>query len=86
LHTSFNDFINRLRVEYACKLLNDAGVKDLPLQTIWRRSGFATRSAFYEAFKKHCGKTPSAFRKISDKEETLPVNPINDQSENHNNN
>ena len=75
LHTNFNGYINRLRVEYACKLLNNASVKDLPVQTIWRRVGFATRSTFYEAFKKHSSKTPSAFRESSEKEENLTVTP-----------
>jgi YesN/AraC family two-component response regulator len=62
-HLNFNDYINRLRVEYACQLLNDNNAKNLPLQNIWHKAGFATRSTFYEAFRKHSGTTPSAFRK-----------------------
>lgn len=64
---NFNDYINHLRVEYACQLLNDDSVKNLPLQNIWHIVGFATRSTFYAAFKKHSGSTPSAFSKTSQK-------------------
>jgi YesN/AraC family two-component response regulator len=66
-HLNFNDYINRLRVGYACQLLNDNNAKSLPLQNIWRMVGFSTRSTFYEAFKKHSGATPSAFRKTPEK-------------------
>jgi len=72
-HLNFNDYINRLRVEYACRLLNDDNAKNLPLQNIWHKAGFATRSTFYEAFKKHSGATPSAFRKTPEKNENHQV-------------
>jgi YesN/AraC family two-component response regulator len=72
-HLNFNDYINRLRVEYACQLLNDDNAKNLPLQKIWHKAGFATRSTFYEAFRKHSGATPSAFRKTPEKNENHQV-------------
>jgi len=72
-HLNFNDYINRLRVEYACRLLNDDNAKNLPLQNIWHKAGFATRCTFYEAFKKHSGATPSAFRKTPEKNENHQV-------------
>ncbi len=72
-HLNFNDYINRLRVEYACQLLNDENAKNLPLQNIWHLAGFATRSTFYEAFRKHSGATPSAFRKTPEKNENHQV-------------
>jgi len=72
-HLNFNDYINRLRVEYACQLLNDDNAKNLPLQNIWHKAGFATRSTFYEAFRKHSGATPSAFRKTPEKNENHQV-------------
>jgi AraC-like DNA-binding protein len=60
-------------VEYACQLLNDDNAKNLSLQKIWHKAGFATRSTFYEAFKKHSGATPSAFRKTPEKNENHQV-------------
>jgi len=72
-HLNFNDYINRLRVEYACQLLNDDNAKNLSLQNIWHLAGFATRSTFYEAFRKHSGATPSAFRKTPEKNENHQV-------------
>ena len=72
-HLNFNDYINRLRVEYVCQLLNDENAKNLPLQNIWHLAGFATRSTFYEAFRKHSGATPSAFRKTPEKNENHQV-------------
>ncbi|MFZ4545989.1 MAG: helix-turn-helix domain-containing protein [Bacteroidales bacterium] len=80
-HLNFNDYINRLRIEYACQLLNDDCVKNLPLQNIWRMAGFATRSTFYEAFRKHSGATPSAFRKSPRSPKNLQISNRNQESE-----
>ncbi len=78
---NFNEYINHLRVGYACQLLNDDSVKNLPLQNIWLKSGFSTRSTFYEAFKKHSGATPSAFRKSPESPENLQISNRNQESE-----
>jgi AraC-like DNA-binding protein len=62
-HLNFNDYINRLRVDYACQLLNNGSLKNITVQELYHKSGFATRSTFYVAFRKHTGTTPSAFKK-----------------------
>jgi AraC-like DNA-binding protein len=60
---NFNEYLNGLRVDYACALL----MSEDPLLSndqILERSGFHSRSTFYAAFKKHMGVTPAAFLKI----------------------
>lgn len=56
---SFFDFINAHRVNEACKLLENqnANILEVALQ-----SGFNSRSAFYRAFQRETGQTPTAFR------------------------
>lgn len=62
LHTTFYDFINKLRVEYADELLSNPENNDT-LETISEKSGFNSLSTFRRAFEKihHC--TPAEFRK-----------------------
>ena len=60
---NFFDFINGLRVEEAKRLLSDPKRADISVLTIALDSGFNSKSAFYTAFNKHVGVTPSQFRK-----------------------
>lgn len=54
---SFSDYVNRLRIEYAQKLiLSSRGTK---LTQIAEDSGFASEQSFYRNFKKFVGMTPS---------------------------
>lgn len=62
--TTFYDYVNTARIEFAMQCLSDS--KDTVLD-IALKAGFNTRSAFYNAFKKHTGTTPSAFRQSSQK-------------------
>jgi len=62
LDTSFLDLLSRYRVEEAMKLLRDPELDHLTVEAIGRRSGFRTRSTFYQRFRKHVGQTPSSFR------------------------
>jgi AraC-like DNA-binding protein len=61
LDQNFSDFVNSYRVELARKLL----VKDLlqryTISGIGDESGFNSRSAFYNAFKKFAGMSPGEF-------------------------
>lgn len=60
---SFFDFINQKRVEYAMEHLH---VKDEEtIADIMFDAGFASKSAFYKAFKKHTGTTPQKFRSLT---------------------
>ena len=50
--------VNRYRIEYAKKLLDsgECGINELP-----KKSGFASRSAFYSAFQKMEGVPPISY-------------------------
>ncbi|MCP4899595.1 MAG: helix-turn-helix domain-containing protein [bacterium] len=61
LEQSFRDFINGYRVEEAKRLLRED--PQLTVLGIAHQVGFNTNDAFYRAFKKHTGTTPSAYRK-----------------------
>jgi AraC-like DNA-binding protein len=60
---NFFDFINSLRIEHAKKLLTST--EKMNVQDILLISGFNSRSAFYNAFKKQTNMTPSQFKKES---------------------
>ena len=60
---SFPDFLNELRVQEARRLLVDEKYKHITMEGIAHMSGFASRSSFYNNFKKCLGITPSYFRK-----------------------
>jgi len=58
----FNDFINKLRVEEAKKMLNDKKFSNYTTVAIGLESGFNSKSTFFAVFKKHTGVTPSEFK------------------------
>lgn len=60
---SFVDLINSSRVDYAKNLLADKEFQNYTIISIALEAGFSSKSAFYHAFKKHTGFTPSDFRK-----------------------
>lgn len=62
LKINFFDFINHHRVEEAKRLLADPGKTKKNILAIALESGFNSKSAFYTAFKKHTGITPTQFR------------------------
>ena len=57
---NLNDYINSLRIEYACRLLLEN--KEKPIFEVMYESGFSTKGAFNLAFKKTIGKTPTQYR------------------------
>lgn len=63
--TNFFDYINRLRIEYAKAQLLDPKLNKKSVVDIAIDSAFNSRSAFYTAFKKHVGMTPSQFKKAA---------------------
>ena len=63
LHTGFIDYINQLRVEEAKIYLADPEFSNYTLVAIGLESGFNSKSAFNNAFKKHTGITPSEYKK-----------------------
>ncbi|WP_179381211.1 helix-turn-helix domain-containing protein [Jannaschia marina] len=60
LNKSFFDLVNGWRIESAIEQLNTT---DETILTIAYDVGFNSRSAFYKAFKRHTGKTPSDLRR-----------------------
>lgn len=59
----FMDFINTYRVEYAKTLLTKKEYSHYTIVAVAQESGFRSRSAFYTAFRKVTGQTPSEFKK-----------------------
>jgi AraC-like DNA-binding protein len=59
----FFDFINDYRIEKAMSILKDPSKKKHTVLEILYEVGFNSKSSFNTAFKKHTGKTPTAFRK-----------------------
>lgn len=59
---NFYNFINSYRVLEAQKLLTDGSNKETKLIAIAFDSGFKSKTSFNRIFKKHTGKTPSAFK------------------------
>ena len=60
---SFFDFVNEYRVGEAKKLLSSPDYAHYSIFGIALDAGFNSKSAFYTAFGKHAGTTPSEFRK-----------------------
>ncbi len=59
---SFFDFINAYRIEHAKKLLDNLDERGAVLNIAFS-VGFNSNSAFYAAFKKHVGMTPTQYRR-----------------------
>jgi len=65
LKQHFFDFINSHRIEEAMILLRDPAKSDHTVSEILYKVGFNSKSSFNTAFKKHCGSTPTQYRKNS---------------------
>ena len=66
--------LNTYRVEYAKELLRSGRC---PLEDVPRRSGFASKSAFYAAFAKSVKMAPLRYRAKEGKRETVKTNSLN---------
>jgi len=60
---TFLEFVAEYRVRESERQLLDESTEHLTIEALANRSGFRSRSAFYEAFRRHHGMTPSEFRK-----------------------
>lgn len=60
---SFVEYINEMRVEQAKKLLLNSKYEGYTIASIGLESGFNSKSAFYDVFKKHTSHTPLSFKK-----------------------
>ncbi|MFS4494076.1 helix-turn-helix domain-containing protein [Maribacter sp. 2308TA10-17] len=61
---NFNSYINQFRIEKAIDLLKSQDI-NLSIEGIGYEVGFHSKSAFYAAFKKITGTTPSKFKEKS---------------------
>ena len=60
---SYSDFINHFRIQEAQKMLLSSDYSSFTILAIAFEVGFNSKTAFYNAFKKQTGFTPSQFRK-----------------------
>ena len=60
---SFPDFVNHYRIEEVKRKILDPSQNNLTILAMAMDSGFNTKSAFNQAFKKFTGMTPSQYRK-----------------------
>jgi AraC-like DNA-binding protein len=60
---SFNDYLNRLRVEEACRILAGPDGPTRKIGAVAYDCGFGSASVFYAAFRKFTGRTPSGYLK-----------------------
>lgn len=63
---NFFHFLNQRRIEEAKKMLLEQGKQKLTVIEVAYLVGFNTKAAFNKAFKKHTGKTPTAFRQTEE--------------------
>ena len=60
---SFPETLNHFRVEEVKQMLLDPKKEHLKIESLAYDVGFASPSAFYAAFKKCTGQTPTAYQK-----------------------
>ena len=58
---SCSEYINSLRIDHACRLLEDANNK-LTIDAIADRSGFSSRKTFYRRFRERHNMSPAQYR------------------------
>lgn len=59
---NFNTYINRFRIKKAMQLLDSKMAASLSVEGLGHEVGFHSKSAFYQAFKKETGITPTRYR------------------------
>lgn len=63
---NLSELKNKYRIADALHLLTDRRYKNMNIEEVGVKVGFANRQSFYGAFYKFVGKTPSAYRKGKD--------------------
>ena len=61
LHTTFNDFTNKYRIEEVKDQLKIGALHNLTLESIAKDSGFKSKTTFYRAFYKFNAQTPKEY-------------------------
>lgn len=70
---SFFDFVNGYRVEDAKRAITSPDADRFSILGMAMDAGFNSKSAFYIAFKKHAGMTPSQFKKLTKRPDITPL-------------
>jgi len=65
LGQTFLDFLASYRIGESERLLLDDRARHLTIEAVGRDSGFGSRSAFYEAFRRAKGVTPAEYRRAT---------------------
>lgn len=77
--SSFNDYLNRLRVQEACRILAGPDGPGRKVGALAFECGFGSASVFYAAFRKFTGVTPAEYQKTAslpaDARATTPIGP-----------
>ncbi|MBP3228910.1 MAG: helix-turn-helix transcriptional regulator [Bacteroidaceae bacterium] len=58
----YNDIVNRLRLRDACAMLADPACAHITAEDVGLTAGFASRQAFYTAFRRYYEFTPNQYR------------------------
>lgn len=62
-HTSYNAWINEIKINYSISLIENSFLYDYSIETLAKECGFKSKTTFYRAFKARTGKTPSVYLK-----------------------
>lgn len=68
---NFNDYINKLRINEACKIICNNTNPNFTIDHLFSEVGFTGKSTFYVAFKKYTGVTPAVFFNLNNQPEQL---------------
>lgn len=63
LNITFSEWRNKLKIEYAVKLLDEGHSSNLTIEAISLKAGFAAQNTFIRSFKLYTGQTPSEYIK-----------------------
>ena len=63
LSLKFADFVNAYRVKAVQKMLIDPAYNHFTILSMAFDAGFKNKASFNSAFKKHCGQTPTQYKK-----------------------
>ena len=73
MNKSFFDFVNGYRVEDAKQAITAPDADRFSILGIAMDAGFNSKSAFYTAFKKHTGMTPSRFKELAKRSDNVSL-------------
>lgn len=77
LEKNFNEFINEIRVDHLCKLVQENNhLLSYTIEALGNKVGFNSRTTFINAFKRRKGMTPSEYFNLSKKQHTDLSDPV----------